>query len=103
MSKVNILLITSFFLPGYKGGGPIKSVANLSASLNLSFNIIILTSDRDLGDKEKYENIEIGLRNKVGVHNVIVENVLGFLSMLKHIKNENVDLIWLNSFFNLQH
>ena len=101
MSKVNILLITSFFLPGYKGGGPIKSVANLSASLNLSFNIIILTSDRDLGDKEKYENIKIGLRNKVGVHNVIYENVLGFLSMLKHIKNENVDLIWLNSFFSI--
>jgi glycosyltransferase involved in cell wall biosynthesis len=101
VSKVNILLITDYFLPGYNGGGPIKSVANLSTSLNLSCNVLILTGDRDLGDTKKYENIKTGLRCKVGEHNVIYEGAFGFSSMLKHIRNERVNLIWLNSFFSI--
>jgi glycosyltransferase involved in cell wall biosynthesis len=100
--EINILLINDFFLPGYKGGGPIKSVANLSVSLTPFFNkVTILTRDRDLGDVEKYENIKTSVCCKVGVHNVIYESNLNFLNILRHIKNEKINLIWVNSFFSI--
>lgn len=46
------------YLPGFKAGGPIRSVANLVETLSDEFDFYIVTSDRDLGDSDAYPNIE---------------------------------------------
>jgi glycosyltransferase involved in cell wall biosynthesis len=96
----NVLLISDYFLPGFKGGGPIKSIENLSLKIQNFGRIIILTKDRDFADHTQYKNIVSGRLIKHNCHNVIYERRINVFSILKHIKNERVDLIWLNSFFS---
>ncbi len=57
MNKPRILLLIGAFLPGYKAGGPIPSIANMVTRLSEKFDFYILTADRDLGDHSPYENI----------------------------------------------
>lgn len=55
-TKPNILIFIDWFLPGFKAGGPIKSVANIINALHQDFNFFIITSDRDLNDSISYKN-----------------------------------------------
>jgi len=47
MSEENkrvILVFVSFYLPGYKAGGPVRSIANIVDHLNDEFYFRIVTS-----------------------------------------------------------
>jgi glycosyltransferase involved in cell wall biosynthesis len=55
---LKILTFNGVYLPGYKAGGPIRSLANLASHLKDDIELYILTRDRDAGDTEPYENIE---------------------------------------------
>ncbi len=56
--KQKILFFTDWYFPGYKAGGPIKSVTNLSIALSNQFDIFVFTSDTDLNETIAYKNIE---------------------------------------------
>ena len=53
-----ILIFIDWFTPGFKAGGPIKSVSNIVNSLFNEFDFYIITSDRDINETEPYQNIE---------------------------------------------
>lgn len=55
----SILIFIDWFTPGFKAGGPIKSVANIVNALHNNFNFYIITSDRDIDDNQPYPNIEL--------------------------------------------
>ncbi|MDC1226300.1 glycosyltransferase [Algibacter sp.] len=57
MKKQSILIFINWFLPGFKAGGPIQSVSNLVRHLGDTFDFSIVTSNKDLGDKQPYENL----------------------------------------------
>lgn len=57
-SKKNILILCDWFLPGYKAGGPIQSIATLTSHLGRDFNFKIITTDRDFKSHEPYPEIE---------------------------------------------
>lgn len=52
-----LLIFIDWFTPGYRAGGPIKSIQNLVYLLNDSYEIYIYTSDRDLGMQKPYEGL----------------------------------------------
>lgn len=54
---MKLFVTTDAYLPGYRFGGPVRSLANLVDWLGKRYEIYIYTKDRDLGDKEGYENI----------------------------------------------
>ena len=56
--KKKIIIFTDWFLPGYKAGGPIQSISNFVNHFGSVFDISILTSNKDLGSVEPYDNIE---------------------------------------------
>ncbi len=60
MPKKKILIFIDWFTPGYKAGGPIRSVANIiehfEDDMDLEFKII--TSDTDYLETESYSEIE---------------------------------------------
>ena len=58
MDRTRVMIFIDWFLPGYKAGGPIRSVANLVEALHEEYDFSIVTTDRDLGDEEGYEGIE---------------------------------------------
>lgn len=60
-----ILIVTGRYLPGYKDGGPVQSVKNLTDRLHDEYTFHILTTDRDSGDAYAYPDIQYDAWNDV--------------------------------------
>jgi glycosyltransferase involved in cell wall biosynthesis len=58
LNKTKLLLFSDWFYPGYKAGGPIKSITNLSIALEKNFDVFVFTADADLNESEPYSNIK---------------------------------------------
>lgn len=56
--KTKLLLFSDWFYPGYKAGGPIKSVTNLSIALERNIEVYVFTADCDLNETQPYLGIE---------------------------------------------
>jgi glycosyltransferase involved in cell wall biosynthesis len=55
--KPTILIFVRHYIPGYKHGGPIRSIANLTAVLGDEYDFRIVTSDRDAADAGPYPHL----------------------------------------------
>lgn len=98
--KKDILIIMGRYLPGYKDGGPVRSIKNLVDYLGDEYNFKILTCDRDHGDTESYSNIKVNDWNQVGKASVYYVPPKGFkFSVIKKFSKE-VDLIYCCGCFN---
>ncbi len=54
------------YLPGWRDGGPVRSILNLTEWLGDEYDIRIMCLDRDHSDKERYPDIRTGEYNTVG-------------------------------------
>lgn len=61
-----ILVLMGRYLPGWRDGGPVRSILNLTEWLGDEYDIRIMCLDRDHGDTERYPGIGIGKYNSVG-------------------------------------
>jgi glycosyltransferase involved in cell wall biosynthesis len=100
--KPLILTFTSFYLPGYRGGGPIRTIANMVEKLSDDFDFRIVTTDRDFGDRQPYPNIHVDAWNDVGKAKVFYASaatctLADFARLMRETPH---DLLYLNSFFN---
>lgn len=97
-----VLIFVQYFLPGYRGGGPIQSIANMVSRLGDEFDFRIVTRDRDLGDSNAYEFIKVNRWNRVGKANVFyIGQDTNHLRQVKSLIAEvNPNYIYLNSFFD---
>ena len=95
-----ILFLTNHYLPGYKAGGPIKSISSLCERINENFILYVITSDRDSGDRESFKNIKIDDINYHNNTNVVYLSKVDILNVFKWIKSIQPDVIHLNSFFS---
>lgn len=57
---LNIIVLVQYYLPGYKAGGPIRSIASLASALGGELGFKIVTLDRDLGAGSPYPDVEYG-------------------------------------------
>jgi len=99
---IKILIITPFYRPAYKAGGPIKTIYNFIDQLGEYFNLNILTSDRDLGDKKPFSNVAINKWINIEKANIFYasEKFRSFGKVKKAISLGNYDYIYINSFFS---
>lgn len=100
--KKTILIFTGQYLPGFKGGGPIKSIANIVEHLGEEFIFKIVTSDRDLGDNKPYENVKVDSWIKVGSAQVIYlspknQTIIGIKNIINNIE---YDAMYLTGYFS---
>lgn len=61
-----IVILTGRYLPGYKDGGPVRTLINLTECLGDRYRIKIVANDRDHGDVKAYKDIKYNQSNKVG-------------------------------------
>lgn len=100
-NKKIILIFTSLYLPGYKGGGPIRTISNLVDNLSDDYDFKIITSDRDLGDSKPYKNVDINQWNEVDKAQVYyIQSPVSYKKISDIIENTNYDILYLNSFFS---
>lgn len=97
-----LLIISNFFKPGFKAGGPIKSIDLFCKNLKDDFNILVVTSARDIGSYKNYEGIKLNdILNKNGYKVIYLSNY-NFINILFHIGQFKPHLIYMNSFFSSQ-
>jgi len=97
---IKILFFVDSFLPGYRGGGPVTSVSNLTTLLKDSANILICTKNHDFGSCDIYSEIVSDKVTKFKDKNVIYLSKMNIVSIIKTINDFNPDVIYLNSFFS---
>jgi glycosyltransferase involved in cell wall biosynthesis len=97
-----ILAFTRYYLPGFRAGGPVRSIANLVERLGDEFDFHIVTTDRDKGDSHRYAVATPGEWVEVGKARVRYLDVARLsLRTIQRLVNETPhDLIYLNSFFD---
>lgn len=95
-----ILIIMGRYLPGYKDGGPVRSIKNLTDYLGDEYCFKILTCDRDHGDDKPYENVVVNDWNRVGMAEVFYVPPGQFKASLIVKLSKEVDLIYLCGCFN---
>ncbi|MBQ9375994.1 MAG: hypothetical protein IJU04_06645, partial [Ruminococcus sp.] len=95
-----ILIITGRYLPGYKDGGPVRTLKNLTDYLGDEYDFYILTADRDHGDEVAYPNIKYNAWNQVGKAKVWYVKPKGFkCSLIKELANK-ADIVYVCGCFN---
>ncbi len=100
--KKDILVFTQWYLPGYKAGGPIRSVANIVESLKKQFNFDIITTNVDYGNNDSYKNIVTNKwisKNNIRIFYFDKKNI-SIYAIYKLIKNKKYNKIYLNSLFS---
>lgn len=100
--KLTVLIFIEFYLPGYKAGGPIFSIANLTEALGDKFIFKIVTTDRDIDSPRAYRDIKTGRWEKGNNSQIYYlppeKNTV--LHICRLINKTPHDVLYLNSFFS---
>ncbi len=100
----NIILVAmDYYLPGYKAGGPVRSLANLIAVLGEEYRFRVLTHNGDLGDSTPYAGVDGKSWKQVGKAEVFYlgPGLVGLLSFLRQMILVDRDtVLYLYSFFS---
>jgi glycosyltransferase involved in cell wall biosynthesis len=96
-----ILCFVAAYLPGYRSGGPVRTIANFVHHLGDEFDIRIVTRDRDALDRKPYEGVVIDAWNVVSKAQVFYasERTITLGGVARLLRNTSHDVLYLNSFF----
>jgi glycosyltransferase involved in cell wall biosynthesis len=93
-----VLVCAPTYLPGYKSGGPVRSIANMISGLGTHFDFYVVTRDRDATDTQSYPGLTPNRWYRVGSARVLYCSSIR-PAVLRHAFREvRPDLIVLNSF-----
>lgn len=97
-----ILIFSRYYLPGFRAGGPVRSVANLVDALKTKFQIKVVCSNVDHGSASPYAGIHTNQWQKVNGVDVYYAPPIQISSSFyeKIYADVNPDVIYLNSFFD---
>ncbi|MEM7102361.1 MAG: glycosyltransferase [Bacteroidota bacterium] len=102
--KPTILIMTDWYLPGVKAGGPIRSCVNFTRQMSDQYAIFILTADRDFNEDSPYPNIPIDewTDHYTGAQVYYASpDTLKTRSLKDIITGVNPDFVYLNSMFSV--
>lgn len=97
-----VLVFNKFYLPGYRAGGPIRTLANLVARLGDQFSFHIVALDRDSGDDAPYPGVIERTWTTVGDAQVMYlqREMVSIRTLSAIVRSLSPDLLYLNSFFD---
>ena len=99
--KPKILLLTEWFVPGYRAGGPIRSCVNFAEQMSAHYDIYVLTTNQDYGDNTPYANIQpdTWIRSESNRYSVYYLDKKKAKTISRLIHEVNADFVYLNSMF----
>ncbi|NET34793.1 MAG: glycosyltransferase [Cyanothece sp. SIO1E1] len=96
--------MTDWFSPAYKAGGPIRSCVNLAKALKNNFQVYVLSTNFDAGERGAVLNVSpnhwIDFENKIKIKYLSRDN-LNLSSIERNLEELQPDAIYLNSMFSL--
>ncbi|RLD79248.1 MAG: glycosyl transferase, partial [Bacteroidetes bacterium] len=98
-----ILIFIDWFLPGYKAGGPIRSIANLTAQLSDEFEFFIISRNSDYLAKNPYQSVKAN-QWVVFTENINVfyfsDDQLNIRNIKNLVKNTDFDKAYINGIYS---
>lgn len=101
--KPTILAFNKYYLPGYRAGGPIRTLANMVDRLGDEFDFHIVTLNHDSGENATpYLDIIPGRWTQVGKAQVMYFELesLSIRRLARIVSDLDPGVIYLNSFFD---
>ena len=95
-----VLILMGRYLPGYKDGGPLRTIINVTDALGDEYDFYIACLDRDHGDREAYPNILRNEWNLIGKAKVWYVAPGGFTTELLIKLASQVDMVYCCSFYD---
>lgn len=103
-SRIKILCVADYYLPGFRGGGPIRTIANMRRLFADEVELMIFTRDRDLGSNAPYSDIQADTWTELDdgpVYYASPKN-FGAKGLDQALAGRAFDLLYLNSFFSFR-
>jgi glycosyltransferase involved in cell wall biosynthesis len=96
-----VLTIVGPYLPGYRAGGPVRSVAHMVEQLGNEFEFRVLAFDRDPGSRTPYDGIsrewmEVG---RAQVRYLVPDHLLS-IALIRELRRTRYDLLYLQTLFD---
>ncbi|MEU2611995.1 glycosyltransferase [Micromonospora sp. NPDC007271] len=101
-----VLATSQVFQPGFRGGGPVRSLETIMNTLPPHIRLLLVTRDRDLGSSQPYPGLS-GRWTRRGaalVHYLRVGDPANWLRLARQLRARRLDLLYVNSlwsFFSL--
>ncbi|HEX6879636.1 MAG TPA: glycosyltransferase family 4 protein [Terriglobales bacterium] len=99
MTKPKILVLLGCYLPGFRSGGPVRTISAMVEALAPHFDVRIITLNHDSGSSDIYDSVRTGAWNQVGSAQVYYIPRWS-LSAVRALARETApDIIYMNGFF----
>jgi hypothetical protein len=98
---LKVFCVVDYYLPGFKGGGPLRTIANMRAMLSGKVELAVFTRDRDLGADTPYDNVAANCWTQTASGPVYYAgpDMFGVRGLQQAMKGRAFNLLYLNSFF----
>lgn len=94
-----ILTVASYYLPGYKAGGPITTISSMVEHFGDHFEFLVMTRNHDANEAHSYEDVSQTEWMEVGKAKVryLTKKQQTLLQLERIIQAVNPDILYLNS------
>jgi len=101
--KKSVILLCDYFYPGFRAGGPIQSLRNLSFELKKHHNVVIFTRGHDFMCSENFSRVRLNDFNETKYGSVFYAT--NYFSLIKALMAAYKDCIYihLNSVFSIKY
>lgn len=97
-----VLITSAFFAPGFRGGGPVRSVATILDTVSERIDPVLVTGDRDAGTGHPYPGLSGRwvTRNRARVFYLDVRRPGQWLRLWRELRVVPFDLLYVNSLWS---
>jgi glycosyltransferase involved in cell wall biosynthesis len=99
MTRLRVLVVADYYLPGFRAGGPVRAISNTIERLKSSVDFFVVTRDHD-ADGSMYHDIDDGTWTGSAPVSVHYAPRLSPGLLKRCVAESACDVIWLNSFFS---
>lgn len=96
-----LYIFCGHYLPGFKAGGILRTVANMVDNMSSRMNLKVVTRDRDHGSNVPYENIKVNSWTKFKNEKIYYfsKEKMNIFSISNFFNNNKKQIFFFNSFF----
>lgn len=97
-----VVVFAAVYWPGFKAGGPVRTLRNQVAALRGHVDFWIITADRDLGESACYGTVPLNQWTEIdGAHVFYADAAHQRPAVMRRIVEDLApDVVYVNSFFN---
>jgi len=101
-ARFRVLITCGTFEPGFRGGGPVRSVARVADTVSDQIDLVLVTRDRDIGTTEPYAGLSGRWvpRGRTRIFYLNIHAAGQLLRLWRDLRGVQFDLLYVNSFWS---